>query len=457
MIEGLGKTPPHDVKAEMTVLSEVMTRPGVIDDVIGFLRPDDFYLEPHRRIFEASLQVYAEHRHIDMPTVAAWLASHDDRLRQVGGHEYIAQIYGETAAVATVLPIARIVRDHARVRRFIAAAQLAVAQCYVEPHPNIIVEFARICADLADDRTDQAAKPIADAMKRAIAQLKAAAEQKGISGMSTGLVDLDQMTSGMHDGDLIVVAGRPGMGKSALAFQILAHVASQGWGTLGFSMEMPDDQVAMRLACERARISIAKARAGHIANASEWSAITEASIAVAKLPAFLDDRPALNLAQIRSSARRTQRTLVAQGKQLRLLVVDYLQLARHAPAQSREQEVAEISRGLKELAKELALPIIALAQLNRKCEERSDKRPLLSDLRDSGTIEQDADCIVFIYRDELYRQNSPDRGIAELLIGKQRNGPLGRVGTHFNAEYTSFSDLDEESKYAWLERDNHRR
>jgi replicative DNA helicase len=440
--------PPHDLKAEMTVLSEVMTRPGTIDDVLGVLRPDDFYSEAHRRIFEACLEVYAEHRHIDMPTVGAWLKSHD-RLKQVGGAEYIAQIYHDSVAVTTVVPIARIVRDHSRVRQFMDAARLAVAKCFLEPHPNIIVEFARLCADLADDRIEQAAKPIRDAMHRAAAQMKAAVEHKGISGMSTGLVDLDKMTSGMHDGDLIVVAGRPGMGKSALAFQILAHVAGTGAGTLGFSMEMPDEQIAMRLACERAHISIEKARGGYINKDSEWSAMIEASIAIAALPAFLDDRPALNLAQIRSSARRTQRTLVGQGNKLRLLVVDYLQLARHASAQSREQEVAEISRGLKELAKELSLPIIALAQLNRKCEERSDKRPLLSDLRDSGTIEQDADCIIFIYRDELYRQNSPDRGIAELIVGKQRNGPLGRVPAAFNAEYTSFADLDDESKYVW--------
>lgn len=450
---GDGHLPPHNLHAERTVLSEAMQTVGVMDDLVGWLRPEDFYSEAHRRIFEAALEVYTRDRSISLATVGVWLKE-TDRLQQIGGHEYLAEVYHSTAAVVSVLPLAKVVRDHARLRMFTALARGALARCYVDPTPSIIDEVARDCADLADDRTDLAAKPIRDAMKRAIERIRLASESGGVSGLSTGLVDIDRATAGLHDGDLVIVAGRPGMGKSALGFQIFAHVAEQGHGTLGFSLEMPDDQIAMRLALERARISIEKGRSGRL-SPQDWSALTEASIDVAGLPAFLDDRPALSLAQVRSSARRTQRMLVSKGKKLRLIVVDYLQLARHEAAQSREQEVAEVSRGLKELAKELALPVVALAQLNRKCEERSNKRPMLSDLRDSGSIEQDADVIVFIYRDELYNPRSPDKGIAEIIVSKQRNGPLGAFPVAFNAAFTSFANLDETTCAAWENR-NHK-
>lgn len=451
-----GRVPPHDLDTEGAVLSAVMLQPEALDEVLDFLRPDDFYSNAHHRIFEAALELRGRNEPIDVVQIATWLKDHN-RIAEIGGMEYLAAILNQAPAIANVAAYGRKVRNHSRLRKLAQLTMRATARIYAEPDVDIISELARDVSDLADEREDQGAVSILEALKVAFQQVKAAVEAGGISGLTTGVTDLDEILTGLHDSDMYVFAGRPGMGKSALAFGALKHVCATDptAGGAGFSLEMPYDQIALRLACEEANVPLSLARSGKIAS-NEWAALLNVATDLARMKEqlYLDSRPGVSIAQIRATVRRLQRkmersTVLVDGKptprRLRIVVVDYIQLARAPEAQSREQEVSEVSRGLKEIAKEFQVPVLALAQLNRKCEERSDKRPMLSDLRDSGSIEQDADVVGFIYRDEKYNRTSPDKGIAEIIVAKQRNGPEGTVYAQFNGRTTAFRNLDRDT------------
>ena len=448
-----GKLPPNDLEAEAATLSVLMLDPGALDDVVDILKPDDMYSNSHRRIFEAILEVRGHGGTPDVVTVATHLKD-NGRIGEIGGMEYLAQILNASPAV-DVRRYGKIVKDKSKLRKLLALARLAIARVNAEPSVEIITDMARELADLADDREERGAVPILQALKEAVHQIKAAIDGGGISGLKTGVTDLDEMLTGLHDSDLYVFAGRPSMGKSALAFGALRHVcqADPEAGGMGFSLEMPYDQIALRLLCEEANVSVSLARSGKV-QSSDWAGLLDAATRLGKLrdQLYLDSRPGVSVAQMRATTRRMQRDLDRAKKRQRFIVVDYIQLAREPRAQSREQEVAEVSRGLKEMAKEFAVPVLALAQLNRKCEERSDKRPMLSDLRDSGSIEQDADAVGFIYRDEVYNRTSADKGVAEIIISKQRNGPTGTVYAQFNGRTTAFHDLDETTRERLMSR-----
>jgi len=469
-----GRVPPHDLYAEAAVLSAALLSPEVVDLVSGALRAEDFYVDANRRIFEAVLELAAANRPVDMVGVAGWLNDRG-RLQQIGGPAYLAELTEATPAIVNVEAHARTVREKARLRQLILATHRIAAEAYgdcgevqgfIDHAEQTIFDIARVAraSEIVPVRTaiHEAFRIIADAAKRS----------GGITGVPTGFTRLDRLTSGLHDGELFVVAGRPGMGKTSFVLNIAANMAKPGavdstdgpdvfgeapvvepgFGVAFFSLEMPKEQLAARLLATEARVDVSRIRSGTL-RGDDWHKLTEAAARLSRMPIWLDDTPALGLLELRAKVRRLQAEIERGGsdqvpvRRLGLVAIDYLQLMQgRRDAGSREQEISELSRGLKQLAKEMSVPVLALSQLNRAVETRTskDRRPQLSDLRESGAIEQDADCVLFIYRDEVYHSDSPDRGQAEIIIAKQRNGPTDTVRTKFTGAFTRFDNLTEE-------------
>jgi replicative DNA helicase len=467
-----GRVPPHDLDAEAAVLSAIMLKRDALDQVAEILKPEHFYSEANGRIYEAAVALALDQRPIDVVQIASWLRDRE-RLPQVGGTAYLAQIVDATPAIAHVNAHAKTVREKWRLRRLIAECQRISAEGYGDV--GVVQEFIdgaeQSVYELARTVETSNAQPIKDVLRAAFEQISKAAERGDrITGISTGYPKLDEKTAGLHDGDLMIVAARPGMGKTSFVLNLAVNVAAPrtiaapgpqdrgyganqrrepGFGVAVFSLEMPREQLATRMVCSEGRVDVGKLRGGHL-SPEDWRRLTEAASQLSMLPVWLDDTPAIGLLELRAKVRRMQaeynRAATAEQPEQRmgLVVIDYLQLmSGRANASSREQEISEISRGLKQLAKELRVPVIALSQLNRAVETRpgKDKRPQLSDLRESGAIEQDADMILFIYRDEYYNPESDRKGIAELIIAKQRNGPTGKVLTRFTSSCTRFDSL----------------
>ena len=464
-----GRVPPHDLDAEAAVLSAVMLDPSALDKVIE-LKPDHFYSEAHRRIYEACLELRASGQPVDVVQVGSWLKDRQ-RLAQVGGMPYLGQILDAAPVVSNVSAYARTIHEKFRIRQLILACQRVTAngygdygdpQAFIDSAEQAVYNIARTSSKVSTER-------LLDVMKKAFQKLNdAVARGDRITGVPTGFDRFDKMTAGLHEGDLTIVAARPGMGKTSLVLNMAANVAApkgrelandpnqrwedQGVGVAVFSLEMPREQLANRMVCSEARVDVSKMRTGYL-SPQDWSKLTQAASFLGSCPIWIDDSPGLSIIELRAKVRRLQAEYDLRdetGKKTRrlgLVIVDYLQLMRGRDgAQSREQEISEISRGLKGLAKELEVPVIALSQLNRAVETRSEKskRPLISDLRESGAIEQDADNIIFIYRDDYYnKEDSAEPNIAELIIAKQRNGPTGTAKVRFDKQWTRFDNLAE--------------
>jgi replicative DNA helicase len=468
-----GRVPPSDLDAEAAVLSAVMLSSDAFDEVQEVLQPEHFYAEANRRVYEAVLELNNVGRPVDSVSVASWLKDRE-RLAQVGGTAYILQLSDATPAVAHVAEHARVIREKWRLRQLIGTCQRFAAEGYGDcgEVQAFIDQAEQAVFDIGRTADGTSIVPVKEAIQGAFKILSDAARRGGgITGIETGFTELDKKTAGLHDGDLMIVAGRPGMGKSALVLNLAVNVARHrkvdvsddttpfadapveeaGYGVAIFSLEMPREQLAARLLASEARVDMSRIRTGQFRN-EDWHKLTDAAARLGRLPIWLDDTPSLSLLDLRAKIRRLQAEIKrgegpAPAQRLGLIVIDYLQLMQgRKDAASREQEISELSRGLKALAKEMAVPVLALSQLNRSVETRGtkDKRPQLSDLRESGAIEQDADTIIFIYRDEYYFQDSPDKGVAELIIAKQRNGPTGRVMTKYSSEYTRFDNLAQE-------------
>jgi replicative DNA helicase len=463
-----GRVPPHDLDAEAAVLSAVMLDPLAFDKVNEFLRPEHFYSEAHRRIHEACVELSAEGRPVDVVQVATWLRDRE-RLAQVGGMAYLTEVLNAAPAVANVVAYAQTIHEKFRVRQLILACQRVTAQGYsgYGEAQQFIDSAEQAVYDIARTRESTSVYPLREVMQETFRRMMKATERGArIIGIPTGFDRYDRMTSGLHDGELTIVAARPGMGKTSLVLNMAINVASPqelesardpnerwqepGYAVVVFSLEMPREQIVNRMLCSEARVDVSRVRTGMLAP-SDWSKLTQAAAHLNNLNIWVDDSAALSILELRSKVRRLQaefdRVDPATGEKKQrvgLVVVDYLQLmSGRQNANSREQEISEISRGLKRLAKELMLPVIALSQLNRAVETRGEKskRPQLSDLRESGAIEQDADNICFIYRDDYYNKESAERNVAELIVAKQRNGPTNTVKVKFDAQYTRFEDL----------------
>ncbi|MHB8365908.1 MAG: replicative DNA helicase [Acidithiobacillus sp.] len=436
------KAPPHSIEAEQSVIGALLIDPDTADQVTEAVTAEDFYERRHRQIFQAISAMLGAGRAIDAVTVSEWLQDHE-LLANVGGMQYLLMLANETPSAANVLAYAHIVRKHAILRDLIRVSREIADMAY---HPEgresqaLLDEAESKVFQLAEGRQhgSESFKRLKDAIPAIIDRIEAATmDKKGVTGLATGFADLDKETSGLHPGQLVIVAGRPSMGKTSFAMNIAEHVACNEGKTVAiFSMEMPTEEIVMRSLSSRGRVDQYRLRNGTLGN-EDWPKVAHAIEELSDAQLFADDSAALSPADLRSRARRIKR-----DHGLDLIVVDYLQLMQ-APGHgnNRVAEISEISRSLKALAKELSIPVIALSQLNRSLENRTEKRPQMSDLRESGAIEQDADLILFLYRDEVYYKDKEElKGIAEVIIGKQRNGPIGTVRMIFFGEYTRFEN-----------------
>lgn len=437
------------VEAEQAVLGALMLDNTAYDRIVGLVALDDFYTDDHRTLYRSIAAIVSERRQADVVTVAETLRAAGD-LDRVGGLAYLQQLQASTPSAANIRHYAEIVRDRAVLRRVILSAN-RMADLAREANGltgrEVLDQAHRLLVEIESSAANGRAElqHIAASVTRALEQLDEAAKAhktKGSIAVSTSFARLDEKTGGMSPGQLIVVAGRPGMGKSAIALNIARDIAIRQGRAVGyFSMEMSNEELTTRLIADLGNLHGLRASHGRISDA-EWQAIGTAGSAVAGAPMYLNDSAALTITEITASARRLARE--ASRSRLSLIVVDYLGLMRtERQTSNRAQDIAEVSRGLKSLAKELKLPVMLLAQLNRECEKRADKRPVLSDLRDSGEIEADADMVWMLYRDEVYHDRDDNRGHAEVLIRKQRNGPIGMVKLRYDGARTRFSDWDE--------------
>ncbi|HEY4687582.1 MAG TPA: replicative DNA helicase [Candidatus Subteraquimicrobiales bacterium] len=435
----LQKVPPHNLEAEQSLLGSMLISTEVIPEVMEVIKAEDYYREAHRQIFEAIMSLYAAGEPADPITVAEQLKAMG-ALEEVGGKPYLHTLINVVPTAANAKYYAEIVERNAILRALIRAATEVAALGYEAPEnvESAIDKAESLIFGISQKRISEKFTHIRELLTESFEQIEKLYERgTHVTGISSGFVDLDVITSGFHSSDLIVVAARPAMGKSSFALNIVQNIAlNEGLPVAIFSLEMARHQLTQRLMCSEARVDAQSLRSGNLSE-EDWPKLSQAVGRLADAPIFIDDTPNITIMEVRAKARR----LMTRQK-LGLIVVDYLQLMQgHARSESRQQEVSEISRSLKILGRELDVPVIAVSQLSRAVEQRTDKRPLLADLRESGSIEQDADLVIFIYRDEYYYRDSEDKGIAEIIISKHRNGPTGVVKLAFLENYTKFANL----------------
>ena len=436
-----GRTLPQSLEAERAVLGGLMLDPERVLPVAERLSPDDFYRAAHARLFKLMVEMTERGEPTEMVAVVERIVS-TTAAEEFGGLSYVSSLPDSVPSTENLEYYATVVRDRALRRKLIFGAQDIAERVYSgEDELPELLDFAESTVfTITQERSNQDWASLGQLVDKEYQRIKVLSDRKGdVTGTTTGYVDLDRMLAGMQRSDLIVLAARPAMGKTALALNIAQNASRAGHAVGVYSLEMSRGQLATRLLCAEARVSMSKVRTGMLSREDDWPRLRDAHAALSEMPIFIDDTPALTATQVRSKARR----LKAEHPNLAVLIVDYIGLMGGDPKISREQQVSASSRGLKALAKELDVTVIGLSQLNRGVEQRPDKRPLLSDLRDSGAIEQDADIIMFIYRDEYYNKESMDKNIAEVIIAKQRNGPTGTVRLFFEGEFTRFENLEE--------------
>jgi replicative DNA helicase len=459
-----GRVPPHDLDAEAAVLSACMLEPEAYFEIADLLAPGDFYSPANKRIWSVVQELAAKNEPIDAVTVAGVLKDRE-RLVEVGGVAYLSRVVDATPAVTNIRKYAQMVRTKSRLRSMISAAQSIVSEGYgdVGDAQKWLDEAEHRVFEVARAETSDTCSTLFTLVNDNLKQLQAVTAPGGvISGTPTGFEGFDDLVSGLHEGDLNIVAGRPGMGKTAFVTSIAVNVAAlqpaenrPELHVALFSLEMPKEQISTRMLCSEARVDISRVRKGRLL-ADHWAQLTDAARFLSTLPVHIDDRAGITPLYLRAKVRQLQSRLARSRdgipRKVGLVIVDYLQLMNSVGKhQNREGAISEISRQLKEIAKELRVPIIALSQLNRAVETRAggNKRPQLSDLRESGAIEQDADAVIFIYRDEYYNKGTTQLpGIAEIIVAKQRNGPTGKVPVRFTSSCTRFDNLAQHEQMA---------
>lgn len=441
------KLPPHSVEAEQSVLGGLLLESGALDKIIDLITHEDFYRRDHQLIYRQIVQLSEQAKPVDVITVAEALEIAGD-LDKVGGLVYLGSLAQNVPSAANVRRYGEIVRERSIMRKLAEVGSDIAASAYnptgrdaaqlLDEAESKVFEIAE-----AGSRGKQGFVPMPPLLTQVVERIEtlyARDNTSDVTGTATGFADLDRMTSGLQPGDLVIVAGRPSMGKTAFSINIAENVALDSKLPVAiFSMEMGGTQLAMRMLGSVGKLNQHDLRTGRLQD-DDWGRLTQALGKLNDAPIHIDESAALSALEVRARARRLHR----QNNGLGLIVIDYLQLMSGSAGKSNENratEISEISRSLKSLAKELHVPVIALSQLNRSLEQRPNKRPVMSDLRESGAIEQDADLILFIYRDEVYNSDSPDKGKAEIIIGKQRNGPIGKVELAFRGEYTRFDNL----------------
>jgi replicative DNA helicase len=449
--DNLRKVPPQNLEAESSVLGGILLENEAVNLVLELLRAEDFYRESHRKIFRAMIELSDRNEPVDLITLSEFLKGRGD-LEAVGGTAYLASLADFVPTAANISFYARIVREKSILRSLISTATDIATRGYEEQ--GNVEEFLdaaeKVIFDISEKKIKASFIAVGDMIKDTLKTVEKLYERKEmVTGVPTGYEDLDRLTAGLQPADLVIVAGRPSMGKTAFSLNIATNAAFAGIGAAVFSLEMAKEQLVLRLLCSEARVNNSKVRSGYLSE-RDFPKLANAAGRLHEAPIYIDDTPAISVLELRAKARRLIRD---RSKKVGLIVIDYLQLMRGmGNASNREQEISEISRSLKALAKELNVPVIAISQLNRRVEDRGDRRPMMSDLRESGAIEQDADVIMFIYRDEVYNKNDDSlKGVAEIIVAKQRNGPTDTVKLTFLNEFTRFENYTERDEEFYQE------
>src|SRR5512136_827826 len=435
------KLPPQNVEAEQSVLGGILIENDAINKVMEILTPEDFYRDAHRKIYNAMINLSSRDEPADLITLTNELRK-INQLDSAGGASYITSLIDSVPTAANIEYYAKIVKEKSILRQLIQTATEIITESYQDRSDveSFLDEAERSIFQISENRVRPSFYPIREIVKQSFKTLERLYEKKElVTGVPSGFKDLDRMTAGFQPSDLIIVAGRPSMGKTAFCLNVAQYAAIEKRIPVAiFSLEMAKEQLVMRMLCSEAGVEGTRLRTGYLTE-SDWPRLTLAAGNLSDAPIYIDDTAALSVLELRAKARRLN---AEHG--LGMIIIDYLQLMKgRSRVESRQQEISEISRSLKALAKELNIPVIAVSQLSRKTEERTGMRPQLSDLRESGAIEQDADLILFIYRDEVYNRSeeNPNRGKAEIIIGKQRNGPIGKIELAFLDKFTTFKEL----------------
>jgi len=433
------KLPPRNDEAEIAILGSMLLQEDAISQTIELIDKDCFYKDTHRNIYSTIVELFDRDKPVDLVTVTEALKK-KNMLENVGGASYIASLTQAVPTAANVKHYVKIAKEKYILRSLIKTGTEIVGEAYKQDSnaDELLDRAERLILDISTRRAETTFVSIKDIIKDSIETIDALYQKKeNVTGIATGFYDFDILTAGLQPSDLIVIAGRPSMGKSALAASIAEHVGIvEKIPTVIFSLEMSKEQLSQRMLCSHARVDFHKVRTGFLSQ-SDWPNLTKAAGKLAESPIFIDDSPAISALELRAKARRLK-----SQYDIGLIIVDYLQLMRGADGiDNRQQEISEISRSLKSLARELRAPVIAISQLSRAVEARADKRPQLSDLRESGAIEQDADLVALLLREDYYNPTPENRGIAELIIAKQRNGPVGSMTLAFIKECTRFENL----------------
>ena len=438
----LHKLPPHNIEAEESIISAILINNSTLLDILDILSQEDFYRSAHQKIFSGISELFGKGEPVDLVTLSN-LLKEKGHLEDIGGAAYLAGLVDTAPVAVNPGQYAKIIRDKASLRRLIEKSNMIVNRCFEDGGDvDAVINFAeKSIFEISENKRNKAFNPISELVNQSIDILE---ERQGndsiLTGVPTGFDRFDQLTSGLQKSDLIIIAARPAMGKTSFALNIARNAAvDQKIPVAVFSLEMSKEQLSMRLLTSEARVDSSRLRGGGFFDKDDWTRLTNAAGVLEQAPIYIDDSPDISVTEIRAKARKLK-----LDKDLGLVIIDYLQLMRgSASKERRDLEISEISRSLKILAKEINVPVVALSQLNRMLEQRSDKRPMLSDLRESGALEQDADVVAFIYRDEIYNpeEDNPNKGKAEIILGKQRNGPVGKTILTFLSTYTRFENL----------------
>lgn len=434
------RVPPQNIEAEQAVLGAMLIKKEAIVEVQEILRPDDFYREAHRIVFEAMLELSGNDEAVDLVTLTEQLRK-SEKLDKIGGLPFVTQLANAVPTAANVSYHAKIVKEKAELRNLINAATEIAGAAYedTEDVANIMDEAEKKILAVASRQNGGAFETMKNIVMRTFERINILYESKGgLTGISSGFKDLDRLTSGLQKSDLILVAARPSMGKTAFTLNIAAYCGLHNSTVAFFSLEMSKEQLMQRLLCSEGGIDASRLRTGQL-DEGEWNHLVETADKLSRAPIFIDDTAGITVMELRSKARRLK---AEHG--LDLIIIDYLQLMQGRPGRNgdnRQQEISEISRSLKALARELDVPVIALSQLSRSVESRQIKKPMLSDLRESGSLEQDADIVMFLYREDYYDKDTENKNITEVIIAKHRNGPVDSISLFFQKEFTKFRDL----------------
>ncbi|MBU5612786.1 replicative DNA helicase [Geomonas azotofigens] len=442
------KLPPQSIEAEMSILGGILVDNEAINRVLEVLTPEEMYRESHRKIMRAMIELNERGEPCDLITMTTILRKKGE-LDEVGGGAYLATLVDFVPMAANISYYCKIVKEKYITRKLISAATDIVSHGFEDKVEveELLDSAQKVIFEISENKLRPSYYKVSDILKDTIKNIELLYEKKElVTGVPTGYTDLDKLTAGFHAGDLVIIAGRPAMGKTTFALNVAQYAAvdsDKKFPAAIFSLEMPKEQLVERLLCSASRVDLTRLRSGHLQE-NDWPKLIKGAGLLHSSKIFIDDTPSITVMELRSKARRLK-----AEHDIGIIVIDYLQLMRGgANSESRQQEISEISRSLKALAKELSIPVIALSQLNRSLEQRTDKRPMMSDLRESGAIEQDADIIMFVYRGEVYDKENEDlKGKAEVIIGKHRSGPIGTVDLAFRGEFTRFENLSNRDEY----------